>query len=402
MADRYPAESAPFSVQSCNSAFSVLDGPGEAAVTAGVDVLTRLREDLRFAVDALKGAGSTLLAVHEGSAARATHRHLRTLEDSAVAGVDEAQRAIDALHDHGEYVRTVRADVRAIQEATPPLPQDPDPAAQAAYQSAADEAIARSDEAGERFRGNANHNFGAQMPAFDPAATRPADATHRTVSAQGVNGQGGVPAVDAIGPAGATPGAGGVTSAPSATATPSGATATPVPHVPPTGGDPSIVTPSARRPPSAGPVPAVPVTPDRSLPRSQDLPPTPTGPLTGWQPGTPWTARPSSPGGPGDPQLRTPPPAAPGPGQRGAAPSAPPTRPVTSQAPTPVAGRGAGPGQLPFLPGGAGAGRDGEHTRPTWLVEDDPDAIWFAGMPHHVDPVIGGGRPDPARRPADL
>jgi hypothetical protein len=39
---------------------------------------------------------------------------------------------------------------------------------------------------------------------------------------------------------------------------------------------------------------------------------------------------------------------------------------------------------------GATAGRsdDSTHTRPSYLLEDDPDAIWFAGMPAYVEGVI--------------
>lgn len=53
-------------------------------------------------------------------------------------------------------------------------------------------------------------------------------------------------------------------------------------------------------------------------------------------------------------------------------------------------GRGAGVGGVP-LGAGAGAGRSDEvHQRPPWLLEDDADSIWFAGLPEYCDPVIGG------------
>ncbi len=41
--------------------------------------------------------------------------------------------------------------------------------------------------------------------------------------------------------------------------------------------------------------------------------------------------------------------------------------------------------------GGGGAGNQGEtHTRPSWLLEDDPEAFWFKGMPDFGPAVIGG------------
>lgn len=47
-------------------------------------------------------------------------------------------------------------------------------------------------------------------------------------------------------------------------------------------------------------------------------------------------------------------------------------------------------GGMPFLGGGAGGGgQSGEHRRPAWLVEDDPDSIWLSGLPPHGPAVIG-------------
>ena len=39
---------------------------------------------------------------------------------------------------------------------------------------------------------------------------------------------------------------------------------------------------------------------------------------------------------------------------------------------------------------GAGRGQESEHTRPSWLLEDDPQAFWFSGIPEHTPGVIGG------------
>ncbi|MGI8799452.1 MAG: hypothetical protein ACR2GE_09220 [Pseudonocardia sp.] len=45
---------------------------------------------------------------------------------------------------------------------------------------------------------------------------------------------------------------------------------------------------------------------------------------------------------------------------------------------------------MPFMPMGAGAGGrrgDEERRRPSWLLEDDPEAA-FGPMPPHLPPVI--------------
>jgi hypothetical protein len=44
---------------------------------------------------------------------------------------------------------------------------------------------------------------------------------------------------------------------------------------------------------------------------------------------------------------------------------------------------------MPFMGAPMGAARDEERGRPSWLVEDDPEAVWFGDLPPHVDPVIG-------------
>ncbi|MGQ0576996.1 MAG: hypothetical protein ACT4RN_22760, partial [Pseudonocardia sp.] len=72
----------------------------------------------------------------------------------------------------------------------------------------------------------------------------------------------------------------------------------------------------------------------------------------------------------------------------------------TSAAPAAAASRGpGGHGGVPML-GGAGAGGqpgDGTHARPPWLLQDDAESIWFAGLPEYCEPVIGSD-PDAHRR----
>jgi len=428
MSGAYPPENVPFSTESCMSAFLVLRGPGEAAVTSGIDVLTRVRDDLRFAADALKGAASTLTAVHEGAAADAAHRHLRTIEDSALSGVSEADRAVDALRDQGNYVRVVRNEVAAI--AGPPVPPTlatasappaGGPAAAAAYEASLAEANRLADEAGERYRGNANLSFGAQLPPFETPPARAAGASGGSAGAGGggiavgpagaispagdpmavgpAGGIGGGPSGGAGGGPGATPPA-SLAAAPPATGPGLGATPLPTPPIVPgavAGGavpgaaGRSAVPPATVLPPRDGdyrsgslPVPARPPVPGPGAGRS--------GPLTGWTPGQPWTGRPG-----GDTASTRSPDGVPLP--RGASTEHTPTRtagtPGSPASPGTAATTSRGFGHVPLLPFGATGGQDGDHRRPPWLLQDDADAIWFAGVPHHVDPVIRG---EPAGR----
>ena len=111
---------------------------------------------------------------------------------------------------------------------------------------------------------------------------------------------------------------------------------------------------------------------------------------SGWVPGQPWSSR--TPGGAGaggttggvtgrgvdDPNA--------GQGTR----AAPTTGSAAAATPT---GRASAAGHgAPLMPmAGAGRGQGGdEHSRPSWLLEDDPQAFWFAGIPEHGPAVIGG------------
>jgi hypothetical protein len=40
------------------------------------------------------------------------------------------------------------------------------------------------------------------------------------------------------------------------------------------------------------------------------------------------------------------------------------------------------------MTGASSRGQDTEHTRPPWLIEDDPEAIWMSGLPPHGPAVI--------------
>ncbi|MBW0117239.1 hypothetical protein I4J48_18530 [Pseudonocardia sp. KRD-169] len=107
------------------------------------------------------------------------------------------------------------------------------------------------------------------------------------------------------------------------------------------------------------------------------------GPGTGWIPGTPWSGRTPAEGGTSG--LRAGPAEPAAPARPGAAASS------SSGAQGPGTGSRSATGGTPFFPAaGAGRGEGSEHTRPSWLVEDDPQAYWFSGLPDHTAGVIGG------------
>lgn len=125
-------------------------------------------------------------------------------------------------------------------------------------------------------------------------------------------------------------------------------------------------------------------------------------PSSGWVPGTPWSSRPGADGSgawgsgggagggvgggyagrPGEEPHG-------GQGHRGGTPTAGPG--ATGGSPPGRGPAGAhGYGGTPMM-GAGGAGQQGEtHTRPSWLLEDDPEAFWFRGMPEYGPAVIGG------------
>jgi hypothetical protein len=74
---------------------------------------------------------------------------------------------------------------------------------------------------------------------------------------------------------------------------------------------------------------------------------------------------------------------------RGGAPRPLPAGEASPHGGTPQRTPGSGT-QMPFMPmTGAGArGQDTEHRRPSWLVQDDPDSFWLAGLPPHWPAVI--------------
>lgn len=409
----YPTESVPFSAATCMSAFQLLRGPGPNAVGAGIDVLVALDQDLRSALDGLRAARNQLAGTHRGIASEAAATALRSLEAAAQSGTAETARAFIALDHQIEYIRTARTKIEAIPQPTLPPPGGTGPSPDV-FEGQLTAANLAADEVGEQFRGSANMNFGSMFASFEPPAAdtggeRGGDATDSDGGGIGGSGIGsGIGGGAALPPAGGVPGGGGA-----------GSPVSPGPVVPGPADPPTSGTGPAYGPaPGTGTRgglgrPTGPGTPPATVPAPRPAPTVPRTPLpstpdpnratlpsdTGWQPGRPWTARTSAAPPRTGSSFRTGP--APGTGGRPAAPTEPyPGRPVgpsphggpaayngpPSAGPSPRAG-GAG---VPFLPATAGGGnRDTEHQRPPWLLQDDPESIWFAGLPSYVDPVIG-------------
>lgn len=425
MPGEYPTEQTPFTPLGPTDPFHLLRGPGAAALEQGKEVFRTIGKNLADAADGLRGAGSQLAGAHEGAAAEASRRCLTLLEDLTRAGADETGRAVTAIEDQRSYFEHAHRTVGGIALPGEPTGLSGDLSVEQAVHSVQlDESTHRAVEAAEVFRISANDNFGTRFQPFEAPPALPVDAGPGLAPAggPGIGGAGGpvVPAPSGAGPVG-PPGAASPQAA--GTPAPGGGTAgnpTPIPPLVPghRPGIPPVVRPSIPPPAQPGVRPAVrPGTPPGTVPspRSSTPPPRPAIPLrpavpplptapspgaprSGWQPGQPWTNRAVG----GTPGYRP----SPGelgatPGPRAGAPTEPPARPGPGPAGTgpshasSTATRGAGLGHVPLMPPGhGGAAEDTTHRRPPWLLQDDPESIWFAGLPSYTDPVIGA-EPDP-------
>lgn len=379
----------------------VLQGAGHPVVSDAALRYRLVGNALMGAAEQLRGAGRSLSEAYEGTASEGARAHLHKLAALGDVAEAEAQLSHRALTDQAQHVAAVRSELAALPD---PEMFAADPTMPVGIAPAHDEAA----RIATLYQDNTNVNLGTAFSPFQP------------------------PTAPQIGPTAALPGggpggglSGGVTVPPTAAPSPgksgSGGTA---PHFPSpgTGTDPGA-GPAAV--PPAGPARPAPVpgtaspggrpTPTPTVPQSRvpqqpgpAVPPPATrrpglpdaAPPQAWQPGQPWTRRseplPTSP-------LPRPAPSRPGapgvsgsPGRPGEGQSSTPRPGATPAGPGPAGPHGARPfgaGGMPLLPG-AGGGRqdDSTHQRPAWLLEDDADGIWFAGLPHHVDPVIRGDR----------
>ncbi|MFC5997082.1 PPE domain-containing protein [Pseudonocardia hispaniensis] len=411
----YPPTQLPFHTWSLREIRDpVLTGPGSGVLEAAAAVYTALAETLEKATDDLSAVLRAAQAGHEGAAADASARHIIQLAAAGQTGAAQARLAAMALEDQAAFHTRVRIDMAALTDVAGPQDRA------SVHGPRAEEARVVAVDAAERYQSNTNHNLTTTFQAFEPPVTpvpdvRTGPAPSGPLWSAGGGGPVGPPsAVPPVAPAaGGTPldaGSPGAASATGGAGTGGGGVAsgagtgaiappiTPAPSVAPSGasarGGPR--EPESRLPPgraAAGTV-APHIVPPGPVPG-----PGVTGPALGAR----WPVDGSRPGGrTGDPR----PAASAGEGSsggsgalRGGGPTAP--RPLGGPGPAgePAPARGTGPAPrttaghpgVPMIPPGAvGRGDGAEHSRPSWLVEDDPERIWLADLPPHTIGVIGG------------
>ncbi|MGQ0574087.1 MAG: hypothetical protein ACT4RN_07760 [Pseudonocardia sp.] len=412
MPGHYPGTHVPFAEDSFTPELyqQFLDGPGHPVVADAAYRYRVVGNLMLGAASTVRDAAARLREGYDGAAAEAVQAHLGRLAAAGEAGEAQAQFAHSALADQTGHVSAVQNDLRSTggvggYPRDLGLPYDPGAAPRAQIVHAAN-----------RYQGNTNHVLDEVFAPFEPPSTPaigPAGAVPGGGSTGGPAGAGG--ALGGLG-GGLGAGVGGAGTNPAATL-PSGASPTaPGGALPPPAGAPGVppavtgsgVPPVAALPPSGrSGDPRPPANPSRTD-STRGLPGTgparPGGSQT-WQPGRSGLPSPGVPGGPyrggaatGGPYRGG---AATGesrPGGSGAGPGRGPL--VENQRPaaggpgsaSPAGARQPGAGHVPLGAGagGVGVGQDDRHARPPWLLQDDPDAIWFAGLPAYVEPVIRG------------
>lgn len=432
----------------------VVTGSGPGGVTTAAESYRQLGDLLRAASEELRVAMARAREAHEGGAAELAEQHVSRVVAVGELGAGQAQITAVALQDGAGFYARVRDDMNALPPVEPAdslreasrvqrdLTANRELAVEAAqrYERNANWTLGRRfqlyeapvvDPPGTSVAGAAGGPGGAPGTGggFGGSGGGAAVAAGGSSGGPGVVGAAGVPSgvppaplVGGSGVGGSGvggPGVGGPGSGGPATGGGSGPSGSggSVSRVP---GDTRVGAPAAGvtgpaaggagragngagRPASLGPASGAPGRYRGADPAAPPLP--------GWQPGRPWSSRTApDPAGTGA-RAGT---GGTGPGAhggRGAAggraagdphavsggrPSGAPGSPAPGGAPGNGAIRGA-PGStgsgVPFLPGGtggAGRGQDGVHPRPPWLVEDDPQAFWFSGLPEHGPGVIGG------------
>lgn len=388
--------------------YKILDGPGHDPVARHSDGYTELARSLTDAAADVRVALAHLHGAQRGVAADASHRHLERLALVGEAGAAQAEIAQAGVQLQADHVAAARRAVEAS-----PVPGeapfweglDGSPSGRAL---AASYHAQRAAAAADLYQTNANHTYTAGFSTFDtPAAGAPNTAAAAGIGGVGpagigaagggspglgggIGAGGGSGGADGIGTAGGR----GVADAPAAGqpgrgagdgVTPGGVPGAGVP-----GGSRGGTAPSHRPGTGPAPIPARPTppgpwpsprTPDPTHPRRDT-----TGMLRRPWPNPDGGVREASPGG-SRPGTWTPG------GPYGHPHPGPPSRPQPSSPPPAAPGPRASAGHvLPPMVPGSSSGRDGdtEHRRPPWLLQDDPEAIWFAGLPAYTDPVIGG------------
>lgn len=441
MAD-YPTTAVPFSGMPLSDLRDpVLAGRGSGGLIDAAESYRQLGDLLTTATEDLRVAMIRAREAHEGGAAELAEQHVNRILAVGELGAGQAQITAGALHDGAGFYARVRDDMAALPE----IPKPHDPRAVAGIENKVEANKVIAVEASERYERNANWALGRQFPLYeapivDPPGVSVAGAGGAPGGVGGAGGtglggaalagSGGAAAGGGLGgvPAAGGPGGVGVVSGPVGGGSPTGPSGTSGSGVsgsgvpgsggsgrPGPGGTGAGAAPTGGAPAPRGPVPAGPgrvrpgagsplgpATGDPGLGRAPGADGRPGGgrpdpavpPSSGWQPGQPWSSR------------ALPDPGGTGAGGGGGGYAGPGGRPNGIPTPGGVPGSGApggpasgsGPGRgtagsgVPFFPGAGAGGRGGgdTHARPSWLLEDDPQSFWFAGMPEFGPGVIGG------------
>ena len=391
----------------------VLAGPGHGPIEAAVDTYRQLADRLQAAGDAVRAALLAAQAAHEGAAGEASARHISAVIAPGDVGAAQARLAARALEDQATYHVRARNELAALR----PEDLSPNyaigvrqPVPDLRKERLHEEAVA----AATVYQDTTNHNLTSAFQPFQPpepvtvglaAAPAPAAGGSAAGATAGAIGSGtpagavppGVaPPVAPVLPVAPVPGA----PPPGRDAPRTGPVGTAPVRTPPPGGSGPDGTPSVRPPGT----PTAPVTAPQAVPR---LPGGPGGPARPRQDGEILRDVPPPPvgdglisGGRSWPRVAAPEPVGRVPlvpgevapprgavenGQPRSGPPAEPARPASAPRPAVPPGYG----HMPFMGAPMGAARDEERGRPSWLVEDDPEAVWFGDLPPHVDPVIG-------------
>lgn len=450
MSDNYPGTNVPFEGYALPDLHDpIVLGPGAESLQATSQVYGSLAETLDKAVGDLRAVLAKSQHAHQGQAADAARQHVFKVASAGEAGAEHARLATYALQEQAAYFSRARTDMQAAADtaATPVAPLHsawkggavPNPHGHVIAEHARTVAV----DGAHLYQNNSNHNLTYIFQGFDPPQISAPDlsvgpqpqapgwgggslgtGTH-AVTPAGTGAGSIAPAAPSAGAPGGSPAVPPLVGGPSPSAAPGFLPSTPASQVGRSGGrgDTSGTLPSPRSPvptpaaaSSAGPgrsgagIPT-----DLALPGGSraggSLPGLGVGDpepgRSGWVPGQPWTTRPgttppgaASPGSgsgayrlgesfgrsPGGSELRTG--AGAGSGSVAGRPSAPGVVEPGASATGPSS-RASTPGQ-PFMPmsGAGGRGQGTEHRRPSWLVEDDPEALWMSGLPPHGPAVI--------------
>jgi hypothetical protein len=435
MAENYPGTAVPFETYALPALYDpIMLGPGSESLQNTAQLYTAVSETFDKAVADLRAVMAKSQAVHEGEAADAARQHIARVTSVGEVGAEQARLATYALQEQAAYYARARVDMQAAADRAatdvPPPAFGTRVSVNPQVYTVKEEGRTLAVDAANLYQGNSNHNLSYIFQPFEPP-TVAAPSTSIDARTQAPAWPGGGPS--SVGPASAGPSRAG--SSPAVAGPVPGGTDTAAasgvggsggsgPAVVPVVGGRSAGTVSTTKgsiPVSAGsgastlrpgglpastsgaasvPGPRA-AAAGRTSPTGAPVVGDPTAIGSGWVPGRPWTTRPGATaplpgtgstgplGGGGGADASGRPGSATEPrsssGRTPASALEEPAARTTSSTRAPSSGQ-----HTPFMPmtGASSRGQDTEHTRPPWLIEDDPEAIWMSGIPPHGPAVI--------------